>query len=159
MIINLADIPKPTGNEIYWVKWIDAFDDDQTEEITEEHKQGDDDQEPQFEYQDEDGFSPVTDEGKVSYVKSIMTPFGILPLTEQSKASSSFKLWVGHTNFKLTNGKSNTIDFYQTIGDVNGVEALDILTPHRFRVAIGYLFQDREVMHDIRNTVIKRLSK
>ena len=80
-----------------------------------------------------------------------MTPFGILPLTEQTKASSHFKFWVGHSNFKLTE------DFYKVIGQQPGIEALDILTPYRFRIAVGKMFVDRDVMKDVRDTMVSHV--
>ena len=63
-----------------------------------------------------------------------------LPLTEQTMASKYFKFWVGHSNFKLTK------EFYKIIGRHPGIETLDILTPYRFRIAVGKLFVDRDVM-------------
>ncbi len=80
-----------------------------------------------------------------------MTPFGMMPLTEQSLASNYFKFWTGHTNFKLL--KSH-ID---TIGMVEGVETIDVLTPYRFRIAVAKLFIDRNVMSDVRSCLLKTL--
>ena len=67
-------------------------------------------------------------------------------------ASRYFKLWVGHANFKLTE------DFYTVIGQSDGVEALDILTPYRFRIAIGKLFVDRKVMKAVRDQMVSHIS-
>jgi len=84
----------------------------------------------------------------VSHIRSIVTPFGVLPLTEQTRASHYFKLWVGHSNFKLTE------DFYRVIGQQPGIEALDILTPYRFRIAVGKMFTDRDVMKEVRDKMV-----
>ena len=78
-----------------------------------------------------------------------MTPFGVLPLTEQAMASKSFKFWVGHANFKLTK------TFYQIIGEHPGIETLDILTPYRFRIAVGQMFVDRDVMTSVRDKMVQ----
>lgn len=82
-------------------------------------------------------------------IKTIMTPFGMMPLTEQSLASSHFKFWVGHTNFKLLKGHC------KTIGSVEGIETMDILTPYRFRIAVAKLFVDREVMSEVRKSLLE----
>ena len=85
----------------------------------------------------------------MSNIKSIMTPFGIMPLTEQSLASQHFKFWVGHANFKLTD------KVYNIVGNTPGVETLDILTPYRFRIAIGKMFVDRDVMSTVRTNLLE----
>ena len=89
--------------------------------------------------------------GKINTIKTVFTPFGMLPLTEQSLASTHFKFWVGHTNFKLIRS------FYSVIGRVKGVEAIDIFTPYRFRIAIGKLFRDRDVMSGVRKKMLEHL--
>ena len=78
-----------------------------------------------------------------------MTPFGIMPLKEHSLASTHFKFWVGHANFKLTD------NVYQVVGNTEGVETLDILTPYRFRIAIGKMFVDRDVMSTVRTNLLE----
>ena len=87
-----------------------------------------------------------------SHIRTIITPFGVLPITEKTRASNYFKLWVGHSNFKLTE------DFYKIIGGSSGVEALDILTPYRFRIAIGKMFVDRDVMKTVRDCMVEHIS-
>ena len=86
-------------------------------------------------------------------IKSILTPFGILPLTERSLASRHFKLWVGHSNFKLTQ------DICFLIQQTGGVEAFDVLTPYRFRIAIGKLFVDRNVMTTVKDNMLSNLTE
>ena len=96
---------------------------------------------------EEEMFGPVA-----SNIPSIITPFGILPLTEQARASNYFKLWVGHSNFKLTE------EFFKIIGQSPGVEALDIMTPYRFRIAIGKLFVDRQIMKTVRDNMVSHMN-
>ena len=84
-------------------------------------------------------------------IKTIMTPFGMMPLTEQSLASNYFKFWTGHTNFKLLKSHINTISM------VDGVETIDVLTPYRFRIAVAKLFIDRNVMASVRNALLSDL--
>ena len=85
----------------------------------------------------------------LNHIRTIMTPFGIMPLTEHSLASTHFKFWVGHSNFKLTD------KVYQVVGNTEGVETLDILTPYRFRIAIGKMFVDRDVMSTVRTNLLE----
>ena len=144
----MANLPTPSGYDVYWEKWIDAFeqeDDNLEKEI----------QEMQELLANEEDIDLDEDleliNHSVSRIRSIVTPFGILPLTEQTKASSHFKFWVGHSNFKLTE------DFYKVIGQQPGIEALDILTPYRFRIAVGKMFVDRDVMKDVRDTMVSHV--
>ena len=143
----MANLPLPSGYDVYWEKWIDAFEqeDSQLEEEI---------QEMQELLANEEGIDEDLEivDHSVSHIRSIVTPFGILPLTEQTKASSHFKLWVGQSNFKLTE------DFYKVIGQQPGIEALDILTPYRFRIAVGKMFVDRDVMKDVRDTMVTHVT-
>jgi hypothetical protein len=82
-------------------------------------------------------------------IKTIMTPFGMMPLTEQSLASNHFKFWVGHTNFKLLKKHS------KIIGSVEGIESVDILTPYRFRISVAKLFVDRDAMAKVRKALLE----
>ena len=144
----MTNLPTPSGYDVYWEEWIDAF--EQEDDKLEKEMQ-----EMQELLSNEEDIDLDEDleliKHSVSHIRSIMTPFGILPLTEQTKASSHFKFWVGHSNFKLTE------DFYKVIGQQPGIEALDILTPYRFRIAVGKMFVDREVMKDVRDTMVSHV--
>ena len=137
------NVPIPSGYDVYWEKWIDAYSADVEitppnlpEEFSEE------DHDISFEEGIEAEFK------KYKNIQTIFTPFGILPLTEQSLASTYFKFWVGHTNFKITPA------FYKIISNVDGVESLNVFTPYRFRIGIATLFKDRTVMAQIRQQTI-----
>ena len=134
---NMQDIPTPSGNEVYWEKWIDAYE-EQAEEIEVAEEE---------EIYEEEIFAEKLP--LMNHIKSIITPFGIMPLTEQSLASQHFKFWVGHSNFKLTD------NVYNIVGNTSGVETLDILTPYRFRIAIGKMFVDRDVMSTVRKNLLQ----
>ena len=140
----MSSLPSPTGYDVYWEKWIDAFEEDaeaQLEDHEEEALEGG--------FFDEESFSEEEAfKESISHIQSIITPFGIMPITEQNRASTYFKLWVGHCNFKLTE------DFYKIIGREGGVEALYILTPYRFRIAVGKMFVDRNVMKAVRDKMV-----
>ena len=142
-------VPTPSGYDVYWEKWIDAFeqeDNELEEEIQEMHEML-----ANEDLIDESNEDMDLIKHSVSHIRSIVTPFGVLPLTEQTRASNYFKLWVGHSNFKLTE------DFYKVIGQQPGIEALDILTPYRFRIAVGKMFTDRDVMKDVRDKMVSHI--
>ena len=142
----MNDFPTPTGYDVYWEKWVDAFEAEENEMI-EEMYEGED-----FDEYEENLMEQEIMKHSPSHIRTIITPFGVLPITEKTRASNYFKLWVGHSNFKLTE------DFYKIIGDSAGVEALDILTPYRFRIAIGKMFVDRDVMKTVRDCMVEHIS-
>ena len=146
----MHNVPTPDGHDVYWEKWIDAFE-EELENIEAQISELEDEGEMVYEEEDADIIPDALQE-PISHIRSIITPFGVLPITEKTRASKYFKLWVGHSNFKLTE------DFYKIIGDTAGVEALDILTPYRFRIAIGKMFVDRDVMKAVRDCMVEHIS-
>ena len=95
------NIPIPSGYDVYWEKWVDAYESD-IETIDMTHEKFEEDEKSDFgidfqSFEEEDAI-----ELPMKTIQTIFTPFGVLPLTEQSLASSYFKFWVGHTNFKIT---------------------------------------------------------
>ena len=142
----MNDIPTPSGYDVYWEKWIDAFEEEDSE-LEEEINNVEELFTNEESLLEQEHMIQST-----SHIRSIITPFGILPLTEETKASNRFKLWVGHSNFKLTE------DFYKVIGQQPGIEALDILTPYRFRIAVGKMFVDRDVMTTLRDTMVSHVT-
>ena len=141
----MNDMPKPSGYDVYWEKWIDAFE-EEDESFSEAVSEAEEQLTNEELLENEHLFQ------EVSHVRSIVTPFGILPLTEQTMASKHFKFWVGHSNFKLTK------DFYTVIGQHPGIETLDILTPYRFRIAVGKMFTDRDVMIGVRDEMVQHVA-
>jgi len=142
--------PYPSGNDVYWEKWTDAYNNDGIEaskklieDIREDEYDLEDDDERLALDKDED--IPFFD----THIQTILTPFGVLPLTEDSFVSNHFKFWVGHANFKLWDA------YYKVIGDILGVESVDILTPLRFRIAVGKMFKDEDVMSRVRSALLE----
>ena len=144
----MNDIPKPNRYDVYWEKWVDAFEQEEKEQF--ETELGNIDIDSILAQEDILEHEQLIK--SISHVRSIVTPFGILPLTEQTMASKYFKFWVGHSNFQLTK------EFYKIIGHHPGIETLDILTPYRFRIAVGQLFVDREVMKSVRDAMVKYIA-
>jgi hypothetical protein len=134
-----GDFVFPKDNEVFWEHWEDAYKVEMDSPVSLSMKED--------EWDDEDDLMEF--EGYKAPIKTIMTPFGVLPLTEQSLASSHFKFWVGHTNFKVK--KKHLL----TISNCEGVESIDVLTPYRFRIAVGKLFKDNQVMSKVRRELLK----
>ena len=141
----------PKGYDVYWEKWIDIYEQEMEEEqsVIEQLKSMD------FEFSEEEQnlYDELAEEGMPGFksIKTIMTPFGMMPLTEQSLASNYFKFWTGHTNFKLLKSHIHTISM------VDGVETIDVLTPYRFRIGVAKLFVDRDVMSNVRKMLLETL--
>lgn len=138
-------IPIPSGYNVYWEKWVDAY---ETDIETVEEDKVFDEEESEFGISFESMEDQEEMHQSIRSVKTIFTPFGVLPLTEHSLASNYFKFWVGHTNFKITR------PFHSIISNIQGVETLDIFTPYRFRISVGKLFRDRDVMGNIKDTMV-----
>jgi len=139
----------PNDFDVYWEKWIDVYQQEMEEiESAIDELEGLDDLGYDIDPEVRDQLENMAN---IPSIKTIMTPFGMLPLTEQSLASNHFKLWVGHTNFSVL--KSHA----RIIGSVKGVESVDILTPYRFRIGIAKLFVDRDVMAGVRKALLETL--
>ena len=83
--------------------------------------------------------------------KAIITPMGMIPLNEQTACTKTFKFWIGHTNFTISEKHKNIIE------NTEGVETLDVFTRYRFRIAIGKAFQDRDIMQNIQGNLYEKL--
>ena len=70
--------------------------------------------------------------------KALITPQGILPLSEETLLSNKYNLWIAHVNFDITQALAESLE------EIPGVEALDIFSRYRFRIAIGKLFEENE---------------
>ena len=145
------DFEYPKDYDVYWEKWVDAYEQELEEEASIiEHLKS---MYLEFSEEEESLYKELSEEEMTGFksIKTIMTPFGMMPLTEQSLASNYFKFWTGHTNFKLLKSHINTISM------VDGVETIDVLTPYRFRIAVAKLFIDRNVMASVRNALLSDL--
>jgi len=144
--MNSEDIKKPTGFEVYWKHWEDPYD---TEDLKESLEQYDEDYSVSLDEDEETEY----DSSEMSLfqrpIKSALTPFGILPITEESLASKHFNFWVGHTNFRIKKSLLNLIE------QCDGVETVDVFTPYRFRIGIGMLFDGKTVKAKVRSCLLK----
>lgn len=60
-----------------------------------------------------------------------------------------YNLYIAHTNFRIT---VNIVNF---LCDVEGVESVDILSPYRFKVSVGKLFEPDTVLNHIKDNLTR----
>ena len=71
--------------------------------------------------------------------KIIHTPLGMYPLDSSFKPSDRWDCWTGTTNFSITHGIKNSL------GKIEGVEALRIIGRYTFFIGIASLFSFKDV--------------
>jgi hypothetical protein len=126
---------------IKWEPWIDPLAIDETDDFEPNDDNDSNDDEPK---KYKDSYQKVEDMLKMSLKKKISSntntgpilvgPMGVVPLNEHNIPSKVYCFWMGHANFDITR------DVLQKIENTPGVEALDVFTRYRFRVAIGKAF-------------------
>jgi hypothetical protein len=126
---------------IAWEKWRDPF-------LGYDENEIDVDSHMNFLDEAEEGEPNDTINKTSNPIKVIATPMGLIPYNEYTASSKIFNFWIGHTNFTIS---KNTA---QIIENTDGVETLDVFTRYRFRVGIGKVFEDREVMRLIEERTI-----
>lgn len=130
------------NNQIIWEKWKDPLGfDDQTDNTLD------------AQYQDDYDKEETEVKSKRVKCQLIHTPFGIIPINENTASSEIFNFWTGHTNFALTR------DIGEIIESTDGVETLNIFTKYRFRISIGKAFNDSLIMRNINNNIYKYLDE
>jgi hypothetical protein len=130
---------------IVWEKWRDPFlgyDENEIDLDSEVNNFFDEDEE---DTDHKTQTNPIKEHGK--QIRVIATPMGLIPYNEYTASSKIFNFWIGHTNFNLSKKIVNLIE------KTDGVETLDIFTRYRFRIGIGKVFEDREVMKNIENNI------
>lgn len=141
--------------KIIWEKWRDPFGSDieamdfpgaignaQTDKIKEHHNKqklnsygyGVDEEEWNEDEYESFNKRPLPQFGTGSPTKVMITPAGLVPVTEHTRAGDIFNFWVAHTTFRITRKIVDIIDA------TDGVESLDIYTPYRCRISIGKAF-------------------
>lgn len=73
---------------------------------------------------------------------------GIIPLGNKL-ASYQNKIWIAHTNFKLTQEDKNKCLATE------GIEGWKHLTPYRFMMLIGWMFKDEDVKKELKDKLCK----
>lgn len=144
-------------NMIIWQKWADPFGEDDVSEILESLSNNDSDEYDNFYDNHKEDKDKDNNDKKQAFITSkhnirvMATPMGIIPVTENTASGKIFNFWTGHTNFDITPKIALLIE------QASGVEALDVFTRYRFRIAIGKAFKDANVMQKINETVYEHL--
>ena len=142
--------------KIIWQKWIDPFGQDQEESISLDYENENPDLSPAYSRIDKNE-EIIDDEDefliKKRSIKVIASPMGLIPYNEHTASGRIFNFWLGHTNFDIT------INVSKIIENTDGVEALDIFTRYRFRVAIGKCFGASETMVRIQENICRYLDE
>lgn len=134
---------------IVWEKWVDPFGFDNDNEINDPFF---DDDENNDEISGESELPEQYLIKKTKNIRVISTPMGLIPMEETLSSGKIFNFWTGYTNFSVTKNIAYIIE------KTDGVETLDIFTRYRFRVGVGKLFEDGEVMRNINSKVYEYLS-
>ena len=136
--------------QIAWEKWRDPYSFDGPHDDVYFNDLDDElyDQELEQEIQEAVSHDMLSQYSPNKDIKILMTSFGVIPIPEHADPSTTFNFWIGHANFEITE------DISKTIEKVEGVETLEVYTRYRFRIGIGKLFKDSEVMVSIQDAVI-----
>jgi len=152
---------------IIWQKWIDPFGQDVEESSfldyentnpnissNEYIKQNNINKKTNIDYDDSEDIDDSDDHLiNKQTIKVIASPMGLIPYNEHTASSKIFNFWIGHTNFDIT------VNITKIIEDTDGVEALDIFTRYRFRIAIGKCFGASETMVRIQDNICRYLDE
>lgn len=143
---------------IVWQKWLDPFDEKGAENslnLANEHEYFP----PEPKNMSGDLFEEersLLDEERVMHqlqqaqrMNVIMTPMGMVPITEYNKPSANFNFWVFHTNFNVSP------KVIKAIKTTVGVETLDIFTRYRGRIGIGQSFKSETVKLNVQKAAIR----
>jgi hypothetical protein len=139
----------PSAPLIVWEKWVDPLGLEQEESYINEFFEDD-------QNDDNDSIDNVVDnfddnKKPPKNMRVLSTPMGLIPMDQTLSAGKVFNFWVGYTNFNITKPIAYIIE------KTNGVETLDIFTRYRFRIGVGKLFEDGEVMREINSRVYEHL--
>ncbi len=135
-------------NEIEWPGWNKGlYDDDVKEIISDEDLDGDliEKLDREFEERENIFFNKK--------MNVVMTPMGIVPLTEYTTPGKIFNFWNMHTNFTI-NDKIKDL-----VNKSAGVETLDVFTQYRARIGIGKVFDSIDVKKNIQDRLLKHMGK
>ena len=86
----------------------------------------------------------------ISDVKSyIYTPSGQVSCDSKLKPSDRWDCWMGYTNFGITNTIENKIK------NIDGIDALKVMSRYSFCIGIGKLFKFTDVRRELENVLCK----
>lgn len=100
-----------------------------------------------------DGYEDSKPSKNKNDTKVVITPMGAIPVIIPHSPSKTFNFWVGHTNFSISN------KIGKIISNTEGVEAVDIFTRYRMRIAVAKLYKPADVMNHIATEVYTYLDR
>lgn len=135
---------------IVWEKWVDPLGLEQENQYEENFFDDEENDESEL----LGGSSSEFDDRQKppKSVRVISTPMGFIPMDQTTPAGKIFNFWMGHSNFNITKPIAYIIE------KTDGVETLDIYTRYRFRIGVGKLFEDGDVMREINSKLYEHLS-
>jgi len=86
-------------------------------------------------------------EQKMPIQNVMSTPFGFWRVDDSMNPYRQFKLWMGYTNFSITDEVVNIVKV------LPGVEVLHVIGRYRFILGVGELFDIRDVRTSIETTL------
>ena len=143
-------------NRIIWRRWQDPLAPMlKGRKLPTPYEPAEDEEDPDFHAAvntfdgDEDDENPfVEGDGKTGGVgPCIIGPMGAIPVHESNIPSKLFNFWMGDTTFDLDEEKVTAIE------SVPGVEAIDVFSRYRFRIAVGRAFRRADVLAAIERAV------
>ena len=142
---------------IVWEKWYSPFGEDDENVIDQDlesliEEELEDDLDSAFEPdQESEQENKIAISKHLFSQKFMITPMGVMPITENTDSSRIFNFWTGHTNFNISKTIASIIE------SCDGVESLDVFTRYRFRISVGKVFKESEVMSNINKTIYEIL--
>ena len=108
---------------------------------------------PSLDVEEDDGYTDSYEDeeeveqhpGKLQPHPIILGPQGPIGIYKLSDEVMNF--WIGHSDFQLT------ATILHLIEDTAGVESLEVFTPYRMRISVGKMFQPRNVMGSIGESI------
>lgn len=144
--------------QIIWEKWYSPFGEDDIDEKEEMLSELMDQISQNFAQKSEDEQDEELDmhlsqtpKNLGKQQKFMMTPMGVMPVTENTESSKIFNFWTGHTNFDISAPIAKMIE------SCEGVESFDVFTRYRFRISVGKAFNDSQVMRNINDKIYESL--
>lgn len=130
---------------IAWENW-NEIEREMSEEITLEDLLEEEDEDSSNNMQTDFLMAPLLSEIKPQIIQ---TPFGNVSIDSRLKPSDRWDCWMGYTNFGITE------DIQLKVQNIEGVDALKIMSRYSFCVGVGKLFKFSEVRKDIENAICK----
>jgi|LULG01.1.fsa_nt_gb hypothetical protein len=127
-----------SNRELAWEKWEDDLVEDKSYDVAKS-----DPLDPEEGYTMEELQQALSQE----LPKVVATPMGVYEVYDRNKPSNQFDCWLGHTNFNITPKIKSLIE------EIEGVEALKILTRYRFFVGVAKLFDFKDVRIEIERAI------